>query len=75
MVVFAQMLRVWDPRSCNRTMKLRGHTDNVRALHMNRDGTLVREGGRGEREGKRGEGGREGWEGRGTKFRYVELRG
>jgi WD repeat-containing protein 48 len=25
-------LRVWDPRSCQKVAKLRGHTDNIRAL-------------------------------------------
>ena len=36
-----QLLRVWDPRSCDCLMKLKGHTDNVRAVKINRDGTLV----------------------------------
>ncbi|KAG1657346.1 WD repeat-containing protein 48 [Nymphon striatum] len=34
-----KVLRVWDPRTCAKTMKLKGHTDNVKALVMNRDGT------------------------------------
>lgn len=34
-------LRVWDPRSCEKKMKLKGHTDNVKALLVNRDGTQV----------------------------------
>ncbi|CAA9993792.1 unnamed protein product [Nesidiocoris tenuis] len=34
-----KVLRVWDPRSCNKQMKLIGHTDNVKALVVNRDGT------------------------------------
>ncbi|XP_062585937.1 WD repeat-containing protein 48-like [Saccostrea cucullata] len=32
-------LRVWDPRTCQKIMKLKGHTDNVKALVLNRDGT------------------------------------
>lgn len=35
------MLRVWDPRSCQKMMKLKGHTDNIRAIVINRDGTQV----------------------------------
>ena len=53
MVHFLQLLRVWDPRSCNRIMKLKGHTDNVRAIQLNRDGNLVR-------VGEKGFGGEEG---------------
>ncbi|KAK0418585.1 hypothetical protein QR680_013655 [Steinernema hermaphroditum] len=34
-----KVLRVWDPRSCQKIMKLRGHTDNVKAIVLNRDGT------------------------------------
>uniref|UniRef100_A0A224XL35 WD repeat-containing protein 48 homolog n=1 Tax=Panstrongylus lignarius TaxID=156445 RepID=A0A224XL35_9HEMI len=34
-----KVLRVWDPRSCNKQMKLIGHSDNVKALVVNRDGT------------------------------------
>lgn len=34
-------LRVWDPRTCQKIMKLKGHTDNVKALVLNRDGTQV----------------------------------
>lgn len=34
-------LRVWDPRTCEKKMKLKGHTDNVKALLVNRDGTQV----------------------------------
>ena len=34
-----QVLRVWDPRSCGKLMKLKGHSDNVKALVLNRDGT------------------------------------
>ena len=41
-VVFVlQLLRVWDVKTCERIMRLKGHTDNVRAVKMNRDGTLV----------------------------------
>ena len=31
-----KVLRVWDPRSCGKLMKLKGHTDNVKALVLNR---------------------------------------
>ncbi|XP_014262555.1 WD repeat-containing protein 48 [Cimex lectularius] len=34
-----KVLRVWDPRSCTKQMKLIGHADNVKALVINRDGT------------------------------------
>lgn len=37
----SQVLRVWDPRTCAKLMKLKGHTDNVKALLLNRDGTQV----------------------------------
>lgn len=37
-----QVLRVWDPRTCAKLMKLKGHTDNVKSLLLNRDGTQVR---------------------------------
>ncbi|OQV16986.1 WD repeat-containing protein 48 [Hypsibius exemplaris] len=33
------LLRVWDPRSCQKLMKLKGHTENVRSIVLNRDGT------------------------------------
>ena len=36
-----KVLRVWDPRTCQKLMKLKGHTDNVKALVLNRDGTQV----------------------------------
>ena len=36
-----QLLRVWDPRTGAKVMKLKGHTDNVRALLLNRDGSSV----------------------------------
>ncbi|KAL0275371.1 UNVERIFIED_CONTAM: hypothetical protein PYX00_003232 [Menopon gallinae] len=34
-----KVIRVWDPRSCSKQMKLKGHADNVKALVVNRDGT------------------------------------
>jgi WD repeat-containing protein 48 len=34
-----KVLRVWDPRNCQKLMKLKGHSDNVRALLVSRDGT------------------------------------
>lgn len=34
-----KVLRVWDPRSCQKLMKLKGHSDNVRALVVSRDGS------------------------------------
>lgn len=34
-----KVLRVWDPRTSSKLMKLIGHTDNVKALVVNRDGT------------------------------------
>lgn len=34
-------LRVWDPRTCSRMMKLRGHTENVRALVVSPDGRQI----------------------------------
>ena len=36
-----KVLRVWDPRTCQKLMKLKGHSDNVKALVLNRDGTQV----------------------------------
>ncbi|XP_055929007.1 WD repeat-containing protein 48-like isoform X1 [Argiope bruennichi] len=36
-----KVLRVWDPRTCQKLMKLKGHSDNVKALVVNRDGTQV----------------------------------
>lgn len=35
-------MRVWDPRTGSKTMKLRGHTDNIRALLLDSTGRLVR---------------------------------
>ena len=32
-------LRIWDPRSCIRICKLRGHSDNIRSIAVNKDGT------------------------------------
>jgi WD repeat-containing protein 48 len=32
-------IRLWDPRTCTKIMKLKGHTHNVRALLLNKDGT------------------------------------
>lgn len=34
-----KVLRIWDPRTCEKRMKLKGHSDNIRALLLNRDGT------------------------------------
>jgi WD repeat-containing protein 48 len=34
-----KVLRVWDPRTCAKLMKLKGHAENVKALILNRDGT------------------------------------
>ncbi|KAL3077586.1 hypothetical protein niasHT_033696 [Heterodera trifolii] len=34
------LLRVWDPRTCQKVAKLRGHNENIRAISVNRDGTL-----------------------------------
>lgn len=34
-----KVLRIWDPRTCQKLMKLKGHTDNVKAIVVNRDGT------------------------------------
>lgn len=34
-----KVLRVWDPRTCQKLMKLKGHADNVKALVLNKDGT------------------------------------
>jgi WD repeat-containing protein 48 len=32
---------VWDPRTGSKNMKLRGHTDNIRALLVDSTGRLV----------------------------------
>lgn len=34
-------MRVWDPRTGSKTMKLRGHTDNIRALLLDPTGRFV----------------------------------
>lgn len=34
-----KVLRIWDPRSCSKLMKLKGHQDNIKALVLNRDGS------------------------------------
>jgi len=34
-------IRIWDPRSGLKAMKLKGHTHNIRALILNSDGTQV----------------------------------
>jgi len=34
-----KILRIWDPRTCTKTMKLKGHTDNVKTVLLNGDGT------------------------------------
>ncbi|KHJ41842.1 hypothetical protein D918_08058 [Trichuris suis] len=34
-----KVLRVWDPRTCQKLIKLRGHTDVVKAIVVSRDGT------------------------------------
>nr|ADN33906.1 nucleotide binding protein [Cucumis melo subsp. melo] len=36
-----KVVRVWDPRTGSKTMKLRGHTDNIRALLLDSTGRLV----------------------------------
>ena len=36
-----QILRVWDPRTCSKVMKLKGHTDNVKSIIINAEGTQV----------------------------------
>ena len=37
-----QVVRLWDPRAELPVQKLLGHTDNIRALVLDDDGTLVR---------------------------------
>jgi WD repeat-containing protein 48 len=34
-------LRIWDPRTCNKIMKLKGHTENIKTLVVSVDGTQV----------------------------------
>ena len=36
---YAVQVRLWDPRAGGKVAKLRGHTDNVRALALSHDGT------------------------------------
>lgn len=36
-----KVVRVWDPRSGSKTMKLKGHTDNIRALLLDSTGRFV----------------------------------
>lgn len=36
-------MRVWDPRTGTKTMKLRGHTDNIRVLLLDSTGRSVEE--------------------------------
>ncbi|KHJ91783.1 WD domain, G-beta repeat protein [Oesophagostomum dentatum] len=34
-----KVLRIWDPRTCQKIMKLRGHTENIRSIVISSDGT------------------------------------
>ena len=34
-------IRLWDPRTCAKSMKLKGHTHNIRYLILDKDGTHV----------------------------------
>jgi WD repeat-containing protein 48 len=34
-----KVLRIWDPRTCSKLMKLKGHQDNIKALVLNKDGS------------------------------------
>lgn len=36
-----KVIRIWDPRSRQKILKLRGHTDNVRDLVFSKDGSLL----------------------------------
>ena len=36
-----KVVRVWDPRSCEKIIKLKGHSDNIRCLAINSDGTQI----------------------------------
>lgn len=36
-----KVIRIWDPRTRQKLLKLRGHTDNVRSLVFSRDGTML----------------------------------
>lgn len=33
------IIRIWDPRTCTKTMKLKGHSDNVKSVILKDDGT------------------------------------
>lgn len=35
------LIRCWDPRTCNRLIKLKGHTENIKALVISTDGTQI----------------------------------
>jgi len=35
-----KVIRIWDPRTGKKQSKLKGHTDNIRALAINEEGTL-----------------------------------
>ena len=41
MLLLWQILRVWDPRTCSKVMKLKGHIDNVKSIIINAEGTQV----------------------------------
>ena len=36
-----KVIRLWDPRSKQKLLKLRGHTDNVRSLVFSKDGSML----------------------------------
>jgi WD repeat-containing protein 48 len=35
------VIRCWDPRTCNRLIKLKGHTENIKALVISTDGSHI----------------------------------
>lgn len=35
------MIRCWDPRTCNRLIKLKGHTENIKSLVISTDGSHI----------------------------------
>lgn len=35
------VIRCWDPRTCNRLIKLKGHTENIKALVISSDGSHI----------------------------------
>lgn len=35
------MIRCWDPRTCNRLIKLKGHTENIKSLVISADGSHI----------------------------------